>query len=173
MLEGTWPVEGLKRRKGRTKSEFEFQCRKRKKSKDSVGLSKKVNWMDLLFKTSLRRWIASWSQPTQHCLFTRVVNELLGKIHLSYSPSQERVRYFSSQKGVTILFSWEGHFCRPKKRGGWNFFFTTRSNKNFSQGRTFLSDQIRRGLGFGIPFHRQDGAMVEIWLNNIFTLCIP
>ena len=71
---------------------------------------------------------ARWKFPAsyrQYCWFESS-QRAAGKIYMSYSPSQDRVRYFSSQKGATSIFARKNVFALPikervkKKKSPWS-----------------------------------------------------
>ena len=101
-----------------------------------------------------------------------------------HSPSQERVRYFSSQEGSTRIFPRKVVFAWPKNRG-WIFFSRPEGGiKNCSQARTFLPRHKKRGRekkAHDRPHTAEDerkfprkSRSEESWIkfHNIFSLLL-
>ena len=87
-------------------------------------------------------------QPLQN-QYDKSSQRSAGKIHvlcfMFYSPSQERVRHFSRQEGVTRIFPRKDIFAWPKKEGV-EFFVSTdrRGSQEFFLRRTVLPGQKKK-----------------------------
>ena len=81
-----------------------------KYQEQSTAAGKKIN---VLFSQQ-----CCWKNfPRKDAVWTRAVNELLGKKYLFYPPSLERVRHFPSQEGATRIFPRKGVFAWLRKEG--------------------------------------------------------